>query len=122
MKQGCIAIVVGSLLLVIVVSVMGAVGGNTTASVARTPGRSDACFMSQKFVKQSLKSPTSAEFPAWTEANCKVKQAAGTWIVTSYVDAQNSFGAMIRSDYVVQMTHSAGNDTWTLVDIAIIGP
>lgn len=84
--------------------------------------RSDACFMSQKFVRQNLKAPTTAEFPAWTEENCNARQINGTWKVRSYVDSQNSYGAMIRSDYGVEMSYNAGADTWTLLDIAIVSP
>lgn len=86
-----------------------------------TATRSDACFMSQKLVRQNLKAPSTAEFPMWTEENCKVTQKAGTWIVTSYVDSQNGFGAMIRSDYVAQMTYNPSTETWTLTNLFIDG-
>lgn len=88
----------------------------------RAPSRSDACFISQKFVRERLKAPTTAKFPAWTEENCRVTRAGEIWRVRSFVDAQNSFGAMIRSDYGVEMTHNPQTDTWTLHDITILAP
>lgn len=84
-----------------------------------TVDRSDACFMSQKFVKDRLKAPSTAEFPMWTEDNCKVDHNGGQWIVYSYVDAQNGFGAMIRSEYVVKMTYNSSRDVWTLTDFVM---
>lgn len=94
----------------------------STVALDSSPDRSDACFMSQKFVRQNLKAPSSAEFPLWSEANCKATRSGDTWKVRSYVDSQNSFGAMIRSDYGVEMRYHADRDIWTLLDIAIVSP
>lgn len=88
----------------------------------RTADRSDACFISQKFVKQNLKAPSTAEFPMWTEENCKATPNGDVWKVRSYVDAQNGFGAMIRSDYGVEMRYHPDADNWTLLDILIVSP
>lgn len=82
-----------------------------------TASDTDACSVAQGFVRDSLKAPTTATFPN----NCQAKQTAGTWIVTSYVDSENGFGAMLRSDTVVQMTYDPSGDSWALVDIAIVG-
>lgn len=87
-----------------------------------TIDRSDACFMSQKFVKQNLKAPATAEFPDWTADNCNASANGDTWRVRSFVDSQNGFGAMIRSDYGVEMRYNADKDTWTLLDIMIVSP
>lgn len=86
------------------------------------PDDVDACVMSRVFVKRNIKSPSTAKFPICDEPDARVKQANGTWIVSSYVDAQNGFGATIRANTVVRMTHNSSSDTWTLVDIAIIAP
>lgn len=95
-------------------------------SASRAPTRSDACFMSQKFVTQTLKAPSTAKYPDWTGPrglpNCKATQIGDRWKVRSYVDAQNSFGAMIRSDYGVEMRYSSERDTWTLLDIMVVNP
>ncbi len=81
--------------------------------------RSDACSMSQTFVSRSLKAPATAVYPAWTEANCQATHEGDVWTVVSYVDSQNGFGAMIRSDYGVEMRHHPDDDSWTLLDITI---
>ncbi len=53
-------------------------------------------------VKKILKSPSSAKFPSrmFDVADFKIKKIKiGEYSVSSYVDAQNSFGAMIRTYY-----------------------
>jgi hypothetical protein len=116
---GCsTALIVMFLVTAILASVYHAGTGASYAST-RAVDRSDACFMSQKFVKENLKAPTTAEFPDWTEDNCRVSQSAGVWIVTSFVDSQNGFGAMIRSDYVAQMSYNPTKDTWALTNLSI---
>ena len=35
--------------------------------------------------------------------------ATGRYKVSTYVDAQNSFGAMIRTDFICEVTHTSGD-------------
>lgn len=91
------------------------------ASATNIVNRSDACFMSQKLVRQNLKAPSTAEFLMWTEENCKVAHNGASWTVTSFVDSQNGFGAMIRSDYVARMSYNPSSEVWTLTDLRIEG-
>lgn len=107
------------LLIVFVVLPFIAINFGHKSVVAGNVDRSDACFMSQKFVKQSLKAPATAQFPDWTEENCSATHTGDTWTVTSYVDAQNGFGALIRSDYTVGMAYHPDRDTWTLTNISV---
>lgn len=81
--------------------------------------RTDACFMSQKFVSEELKAPSSARFPDWTEQNCQATSNGDLWTVVSFVDAQNGFGATVRSDYVVKMRYNNVADSWTLTNLSI---
>ena len=52
-------------------------------------------------VSSYLKSPSSAEFPSPTFHldEYSVSRDGDTWYVSSYVDAQNSFGATIRTNF-----------------------
>ncbi|WFO15028.1 hypothetical protein M601_014210 [Cellulophaga baltica 4] len=56
----------------------------------------------QKFVKKSLQSPSTAKFPALFKSSVK-KLSPGYFMVSSFVDSQNTFGAMIRSNYEVKL-------------------
>lgn len=61
-------------------------------------------------VRAGLKAPSSADFPAYDE---HATSNSGTlWVVKSYVDADNSFGAHIRTRYEC-VAHHAG-DRWTV--------
>lgn len=78
--------------------------------------------MAKHFVEKNLKSPRSAKFP-WSFDEYQVYALEGqgyenSYEVTGYVDAQNSFGADIRSRFIVQIK-DLGNDQWRLLDIEI---
>lgn len=72
--------------------------------------------MSQLMVMDHLKAPSTAEFPLFNEASVKQLDAK-TWRVSSYVDAQNSFGAMLRTRYTVTIEDMGEN--WKLLDIKL---
>src|SRR5580693_5113852 len=61
------------------------------------PDKSKAYIISQNFVEDRLKSPSTAHFPIF-DYSCKQLEDH-TFLVRSYVDAQNAFGATIRTDY-----------------------
>lgn len=85
-----------------------------------------ACLRAQRAVEKHLKSPKSADFPdcGWSLEKYKIKASPDrkTFWVQGYVDAQNGFGAMIRSKWVVQLSRSQdtqGEEIWAVVDLAI---
>jgi hypothetical protein len=54
----------------------------------------------EDFVKQRLKSPSTAEFPGLFEkANHITELGNDEYRINSWVDSQNGFGAMIRSEF-----------------------
>lgn len=62
------------------------------------------------FVERQLKAPSTADF-----GDEEVTQIRGpVWEVVGEVDAENGFGAMLRSDYVCRVKFK-GDDEWTLV-------
>lgn len=61
-----------------------------------------AYVYSQLCVKQKLKSPSSAKFPYTDEAEI-LKENDSTYLIKSYVDSQNSFGAMLRTNYLCEV-------------------
>ena len=75
-----------------------------------------ALTAAQEEVKARLKSPSSADFP-WG-SDCVTKISDNTYVINSYVDSQNSFGAMLRTNFTCQITLT-GNDNYTCDDIQI---
>ncbi len=61
---------------------------------------SEVFVESQFILEKFLKAPSTAEFPSSSYANIERLKDNG-FKVTSYVDSQNGFGAMIRSEWTV---------------------
>ena len=97
---------------------------NTVAEQATpsVPTESQANIMAQGFIKQVLKSPSTADFPFLDYTTTNVDNR---YTIVSHVDSQNGFGAMIRSNWRVVMDHNGGewNSTysWDIVEIWVDG-
>jgi len=92
---------------------------STPASTTKphAPDSIELYVQAQQFVRQGLKAPSTAEFPfdpisVGTDGN-------GLYQVESYVDSQNSFGAMIRSHWMLNMRPVG--DKWMLETMQIDG-
>ncbi len=92
-------------------------GSTPQTTKAHTPDAMELYVQAQQFVKQALKAPSTAEFPfdpisVGTDGN-------GLYQVESTVDAQNSFGAPIRSHWMLNMRLIEGK--WVLETMQIDG-
>ena len=78
-----------------------------------------AYIWSQYYVKMHLKSPNSAKFPSqlWTNDVRVSYLGDGRYKVRSYVDSQNSFGAMIRTHYTCELQYSELSSVMILIDL-----
>lgn len=107
--------------IVVMVALILSSGSKTnTPDTPYMPSDSDAYVTSQTFVKLNLKAPATADFP--TKSQAKIFQSFdddNIWEVTSYVDAQNSFGALIRSNFYVKIEYVPAKEEWKLLDIKI---
>lgn len=114
---GCITILA---LIVIVIAIAVAAtdsGGDSDGK----PLDHAAAVMCEDFVKQRLKSPSTAHFPGVTDTDyAKTTTLSDTkpwkYQVTGVVDSQNGFGATVRSNYVCTVS-TKDNKTWTLEDL-----
>jgi len=77
-----------------------------------------AYFMSQVFVEKRLKAPSTADFPRYQE-NMVNKTVKDTYVVSSYVDAENSFGAQMRTHYVAELEY-VGDDEWSAISVELL--
>jgi len=68
------------------------------------------------FVEKQLKSPKSAEFPSWDESFVTPLGDA-RYRVAAYVDAENSFGASIRTRFTAIIVRS-NEEQWMLESLA----
>lgn len=56
----------------------------------------------QIYVKKQLKSPSTAKFP-WTGVRDVEPRTNNIYMVKSYVDAQNAFGATVRQHFICEI-------------------
>ena len=83
--------------------------------------RSSAFDVCTQFVEDRLKSPGSAKFRNYFQDDGEVTVTGsgdGPYIVTSSVDSENSFGALLRNNFVCEVRHIDGTQ-WRLVDLSI---
>ncbi len=72
----------------------------------------------ENYIEQVLVSPSSADFPGqiWNADQWSVGRYKNIVEVSSYVDSQNSFGAMLRSYFTVQMDYDTSECTYINFD------
>ncbi len=100
---------------------------HTLENADSTSGEVDICSMgyqkSKRFVEDALKSPSTADFPM-TEYNA-TDLGDSRCLISSYVDAQNSFGATVRTEWTTTVRFNGGSkgDTanWTLEEMSFDG-
>ena len=74
----------------------------------------DLMYNTEQIIKSILKSPSTAKFPTILDYSFSKNKEEIT--VQAYVDSQNSFGAMIRSEFKVTYTPDGKSVTSVIVD------
>lgn len=116
----------GCLIMVVFLMVVGAIaswlGGGGSASSTSTNVNADAAQVCKQFVEKRLRAPSTAKFQNIFDATVEggIGDRQGQRIVRSYVDSQNGFGTMLRSNYVCSVEQKADKN-WRLVDLQIDG-
>ena len=84
-------------------------------------GDDDGAFLiAQEFVTDELKAP--AEHPWSTRGDgVAIKPVGDAWVVRSYVDWQNDFGALIRTEYTA-VVRCRSDGRWELVGLEFREP
>lgn len=67
--------------------------------------------LAKDVVKGNIKSPSSAKFPsAYNSDGVTISKSDGKYLVNAYVEAENSFGVLIKNNFVVTMIKSGTGD------------
>lgn len=69
----------------------------------------------EKIVKASLKAPSTAIFQEYGDAKFYYDEKGEVYTIDLWVDAQNSFGAMIRTTYRLEFSNETGK--WKFLSI-----
>lgn len=103
-------------LLLIVGSVVYACSRGGGSSSDSGGGRNEgmAKVMCEKFIKDQLKAPSTADFSSIFDTT--ISGSGDDYTVVGTVDAENSFGALLRSNYTCEV-HDDGDDKWSLVSL-----
>jgi len=82
----------------------------------------NAYIYSQYFVEDSLKSPSTADFPSIHSGDEVGASPIGNCIfeVVAYVDSQNSFGATVRTRYLAKMKRLPEKESWRLMELTFL--
>lgn len=80
------------------------------------PTKQTAYSMACHWVGEELKAPDSADFPFTQDEEHTVQVSENIFKIESYVDAQNSFGAQMRTNFVAKVKYE-GNDQWRLISL-----
>jgi hypothetical protein len=78
--------------------------------------------LAQIYVKRSLKAPSTAEFPSlfWNLDEYRMGKNNNVVTVQSWVDAENSFGAKIRSNFTAQFDYNSQELLYLEIDGTVV--
>lgn len=88
-----------------------------SSAKANTPDNVEVYAMAESIVEQKLKAPRTAKFCGYTQAKV-INYEPNKYTVLNCVDAENSFGAMIRSNFEVSLEWK-GNGQWQVINVDI---
>lgn len=111
------------LFVVMIASIAGSGGSSSSSTTAQVADEGRAHIIAQNYVETILKSPSTADFPTYDYTASDLGN--GKFKVISYVDSQNSFGATVRSNYTITLSHNGGDwadsNNWTLHEFIFDG-
>jgi len=113
--HGCLISVLVVIIGVILLAFLGSRSPQERA-IDQAQGTPDgAAYICQEFVKDRLKAPATATFPYVHPPETTITTlGSGAYRVSSYVDAQNGFGAKIRTSYTCEVQKIQAGDRWKL--------
>ena len=99
-KNGCLTLLIIGAIFIALFYMIGSNSDNSSTSSDPTTNKFLAYNYAEQFVKQKLKSPSTANFPGTSEKiNHITDLGNGKYQINSWVDSQNGFGATLRSNF-----------------------
>lgn len=106
---GCVSLIV----IIVAIAVL-----LFSPSPAKPPSESLVYAHSQIIVEDYLKAPATAKYPG-SDGYTVTQISDHEYKVAAYVDSENSFGAMIRSKYVVDLSYDEDWSTYKATSVII---
>lgn len=121
-KVGCGCLVLLGVLAMLASLVMNPVAPGGSSSQANEDHSTMAFIQCKDFVSQRLRAPGTADFP-FLDFQVE-KTGSNEFLVRSYVDAQNGFGAKLRSNWLCKIRFNGGEDAdrknWSLLEPVVL--
>lgn len=76
-----------------------------------------ANLMAREFVRDRLTAPSKAKFAHYRDSSVVTTMGRCEFRVRSYVDAQNAFGATVRTEYTAVIKYVPAADRWQIVSL-----
>ncbi len=87
-------------MIIFYIAYIGSVENDSSSNSSSSTNKFVAYSYAEDFVKQNLKSPSTADFPGVSEKDQHITNlGGGKYRIESWVDSQNSFGATIRAKF-----------------------
>jgi len=98
--NGCLSILIIAAAVLTIFFIIGFFGDDSSSDSTNSTNNFLAYNYAEDFVKQKLKSPSTAIFPGVSEKNEHIIDlGSGKYKINSWVDSQNGFGAMLRTNF-----------------------
>lgn len=120
----------GSIVILVLIGIMWTVfsGGDDVSKppepehLTEITAQAMAKTLCEDRVEESLRTPSTADFPFFSPAVYDGNRRA---TLASYVDAQNGFGATVRTNFVCIVEYSGGGspsgfENWKIVDFVVL--
>ncbi|MEP2447565.1 MAG: hypothetical protein ABJI69_10075 [Balneola sp.] len=115
-NSGCINAFLIAIAALIIFIIFPDFGGNESKVSEPLHNKAIAWQLTQNFVKDKIKSPSTAEFPKYYEIEDDITQEGRSYTIHAYVDGQNSFGATLRQNFEAIVKYD-GNNNWILMKL-----
>ncbi len=94
---------IGIPIIIIILIVIGVKNCSNNVTDIKISNKEKAFYMSQHYVKDYLKAPSTAKFPIYPSNDVSIIQNDSLFIITSWVDANNSFNAPLRNKFSIRL-------------------
>ncbi len=118
--QNCMAAGCGCPILLIVALFAFSWLSNIGNPEAGKEGKTSAYVLAKMSIERQLKSPSTAKFPYSSAPGVSVLQQGDEFYISSYVDAQNSFGALLRKKWVAHARRNSDGKDMRLIEAKLL--
>lgn len=91
--------------------------GETSSKSSSKDYKLEAYVMSQDFIKDYLTNPTTTKFPNYSKVN--IVQTNSRFKVEAYVESENSFGTIVKTNYYMILERDDNDGGWTKISCEI---